>query len=53
MNILLDKKIYDHFNNKRNTKIKIYRSNKILDPDELPENDKYDPDNSPMKFDPN
>jgi len=45
---------FDHeqFDNKRNTKMKIYKSDEIFDPDEQPENDVHDPDNAPMTFDP-
>lgn len=38
--------ICDNFDNKRNTKIKIYRSDEIYDPDEVPGIDRYDPDNA-------
>lgn len=41
----------EYFYNKRNTIIKIYRSDKISDPDEPPDIEDYDPDNTPMKFD--
>jgi hypothetical protein len=42
----------ENFNNKRNTKIKIYKSNEIFDPDEQPEIEDYDADDYPIKFDP-
>ena len=35
--------MYEYFNNKRNTKIKIYQSDEILDPDE---NTLYDEDDT-------
>lgn len=41
----------ENFYNKRNTKIKIYKSDEISDPDEQLDFEDYDPDNSPMKFD--
>ena len=45
--------IPENFNTKRNIKMKIYKSDDILDPDENPENDdEGDPDNKPMQFDP-
>jgi len=43
----------EYFNNKRSAKIKIYRSDEIFDPDEQPEFEEYDPDDNPIKFDPN
>ena len=43
----------EYFYAKRNTRIKIYRSDEILDPDEQPEFEDYDPDDIPMEFDPN
>ena len=42
----------DTFYGKRNTRIKIYKSDEILDPDELPEYDESDPDDKPFLFDP-
>lgn len=45
-------KLIEHFDNKRNTKMKIYKSDEIFDPDEEPEYDSQDPDNAPMTFDP-
>jgi len=44
-------KSIDGFNN-RNTRIKIYQSQEILDPDELPEFEDNDPDDNPMIYDP-
>jgi hypothetical protein len=49
---LLSRKVYDHFYAKRTTRMKIYKSDEIFDPDENPEYDEYDPDDEPMKFDP-
>ena len=43
----------EYFDTKRNTRIKIYRSDEIFDPDENPEFEDYDPDDVPMEFDPN
>ena len=43
----------EYFYTKRNTRIKIYRSDEIFDPDEQPEFEEYDPDDNPIKFDPN
>ena len=43
----------EYFYTKRNTRIKIYRSDEIFDPDEQPEFEDYDPDDVPMEFDPN
>lgn len=43
-------KIYEYFN-KRDIKIKIYKKDEILDPDENPINEEYDPDNAPDIFD--
>lgn len=43
----------ENFDTKRNTRIKIYRSDEIFDPDEQPEFEDYDPDDVPMEFDPN
>jgi hypothetical protein len=45
-------KLIEHFDNKRNIKMKIYKSDEIFDPDEQPEYDAQDPDNAPMTFDP-
>ncbi len=42
--------IYEYFDNKRNTKIKIYKSDEILDPDEYTPNDEYEIDNTNMKL---
>jgi hypothetical protein len=43
----------ESFYNKRETRIKIYKSDEIYDPDELPEIGEYDdPDSDPMNFDP-
>jgi len=41
-----------YFYSKRNERIRIYQSDEIFDPDELPEYEDYDPDTDPMKFDP-
>ena len=46
-----DNKNNEYFYNKRTTRIKIYKSDKISDPDEQPEFEDYDPDNAPMKYD--
>lgn len=43
-------KTYEYFN-KRDTKIKIYKNDDILDPDENPNDEEYDPDNAPLKYD--
>ena len=44
---------HDSFYNKRDTRIKIYKSDEIYDPDELPElEENDDPDSDPMDFDP-
>ena len=45
-------KLFENFDNKRNIKMKIYKSDEIFDPDEQPEYDAQDPDNAPMTFDP-
>ena len=45
-------KLIENFDNKRNIKMKIYKSDEIFDPDEQPEYDAQDPDNAPMTFDP-
>jgi hypothetical protein len=45
-------KFTEQFNNKRETRMKIYKSTEIYDPDEEPEYNEQDPDNAPMKFDP-
>jgi hypothetical protein len=43
----------ESFYNKRETRIKIYKSNEIYGPDELPEiGENDDPDSDPMNFDP-
>jgi hypothetical protein len=43
----------ESFYNKRETRIKIYKSDEIYDPDELPElEENDDPDSDPMDFDP-
>ena len=36
----------------RNKRIKIFQSDEILDPDELPDVEDSDPDDNPMLFDP-
>jgi hypothetical protein len=36
----------------RNTRIKIFQSDEIFDPDELPEIEDIDPDDDPINFDP-
>jgi len=41
----------EYFYNKRTTRIKIYKSDKISDPDENPDTENNDPDNAPMKYD--
>ena len=43
-------KIMEKFDNKRTTRIKIYKSDEIFDPDELPEYDENDPDSNPLFF---
>ena len=40
------------FYGQRNTRIRIYKSDEIFDPDEAPELEDLDPDNNPMLFDP-
>ena len=42
--------IYEYFDNKRNTKIKIYKSYEILDPDEYVPNDEYELGDTNMKL---
>ena len=42
--------IYEYFDNKRNTKIKIYKSDEILDPDEYVPNDEYELGDTNMKL---
>ena len=42
--------IYEYFDNKRNTKIKIYKSDEILDPDEYIPNDEYELGDTNMKL---
>jgi len=45
--------LHESFYNKRETRIKIYKSDEIYDPDELPEiEENDDPDSDPMDFDP-
>ena len=43
---LLIKKMSEHFNNKRNTKLNIYKSDEILDPDENPSLDDIELDDT-------
>ena len=49
---LLIQKVYDHFDNKRTMKMKIYKSDEILDPDENPslDDDELD-DETNLKLD--
>lgn len=48
-----DSNARETFNNKRETRMKIYKSDEIYDPDETPEiEDNDDPDSDPMQFDP-
>jgi hypothetical protein len=42
----------EYFYTKRNTRLKLYKSDEIFDPDETPEYDEYDPDDEPLLFDP-
>lgn len=42
----------EEFYNKRDQRMKIYKSDEIFDPDEQPEFDEYDPDSNPSLFDP-
>jgi len=43
---LLIKKMSEHFDNKRNTKLNIYKSDEILDPDENPSLDDIELDDT-------
>lgn len=47
-----NEKFINYNGGKRATRMKIYKSNEIFDPDEAPEMEDYDPDDEPMKFDP-
>ena len=44
--------ILEGFYGQRNTRIRIYQSDEIFDPDEAPEIDDLDPDDNPLVFDP-
>ena len=52
INFISSRIFVEQFFNKRNTRMKIYKSDEIFDPDEQPEYDAQDPDNAPMTFDP-
>jgi membrane peptidoglycan carboxypeptidase len=47
---LVYKKVYDNFENKRDFRVKMYKSDEILDPDEDPEDEELDLDNAPSKL---
>ena len=49
---IISNKIVEPFFGKRDVKMKIYKSEEINDPDELPEYNDDDPDTIPMLFDP-
>lgn len=44
--------ILEGFYGKRNSRIRIYKSDEIFDPDESPEIEDLDPDDNPLSFDP-
>ena len=51
INFILSRICVENFFNKRNTRMKIYKSDEIFDPDESPIDDDDDPDTNP-KYDP-
>lgn len=52
LNKIFDIHLLEGFYAKRNERIRIYKSDEIYDPDEVPEIEDIDPDDDPMNFDP-